>query len=139
MTLARVEDVQTRLGRPIADDEAPQVDALLRDVEAMIRNRIRDLDDRALDPVFLELAVMVEANAVVRVLRNPEGLRTWTVAVDDGSVTKTRDQATSAGGLYVTDDEWALLDPPDVPTAFSSPIRYEPGWHGAPLTRWGRP
>lgn len=138
MSFATVSDVQVRLGRPVTDVE--QAQTLLDDVETIIRARLGDLDARAAaDEGFAGTLVMVEANAVVRVLRNPEGLRTWTVAVDDGSVTKTRDQATSAGGLYVTDDEWDLLTPREPPAAFSSPIRYVPGWAHAPLTRWGRP
>jgi hypothetical protein len=41
----------------------------------------------------------------LRVLRNPNGVRQW--SVDDYS--ETRDSALSAGSLYVSDDEAALL------------------------------
>lgn len=109
-TYATPDDVEVRLGRPLTDPA--QAVALLRDAEVLIRSRVLDLAARVADePGFLDVVVMVEANAVVRVLRNPEGLRAVTVTVDDGSVTRTRDQATSDGALRITDDEWDLLAP----------------------------
>jgi len=135
---AKPAHVQVRLGRPITD--TAQAQAFLDDAEVLIRTRVRDLDARVdADEAFEETVVMVEANAVVRVLRNPEGLRSVTVAVDDGSVTKTRDQTLSAGGLFITDDEWDLLLPGSAAAALSSPVRYVPGWADRVPTGWGRP
>ncbi|AEI11820.1 Gp19/Gp15/Gp42 family protein [Cellulomonas gilvus] len=126
-TYATPDDVEVRLGRPLTDPA--QAVALLRDAEVLIRSRVLDLAARVADePGFLDVVVMVEANAVVRVLRNPEGLRAVTVTVDDGSVTRTRDQATSDGALRITDDEWDLLAPVGLGEAASIRLRYEPGW-----------
>jgi hypothetical protein len=48
---------------------------------------------------------MVIANAVIRVLKNPDGKRQE--SIDDYSW--TRDRVLSAGVLYLTDDEWRIL------------------------------
>src|SRR5690606_40976576 len=76
MAVATVDDVQDRFDRPLSEDERRLAEVLLGDVEAMIRARIRDLDARvAADSNYRALAVKIEAAAVLRVLRNPEGYR----------------------------------------------------------------
>lgn len=141
MTFAIPQDVADELGRPPFVDpiEIAQVARWLTRVENQIRARIPDLDDRATDPIYRALVVDVEAAAVARVARNPEGLRQVTKSIDDGSVTKTRDTALSDGQMRITDDEWDLLLPKAAPEAFSTRMSYAPGWHHGPLTIWGRP
>src|SRR5690606_39528980 len=76
MAVATVDDVQDRFDRPLSEDERRLAEVLLGDVEAMIRARIRDLDARvAADSNYRALVVKIEAAAVLRVLRNPEGYR----------------------------------------------------------------
>lgn len=139
MSYANVTDVSTRLGRPITlPGEIAQVNAWLNDVELMIRARIPNLDDLVtddeLDP---DTVLTVEASAVVRKMQNPEGLRQVTKSVDDGSVTKTRDNALSDGALRILDDEWEMLTPSSSAQAFTITPYGAPGYAtGLPLNWW---
>lgn len=106
MAYATVDDVQARLGRPLTDEEKALAATLLDDVEARIRARIPDLDERvAADENYEALVVQVEANAVLRVLRNPEGYRQET----EGNYSYSLSAAVASGHLFVMDSEWGLL------------------------------
>lgn len=109
MTYATVDDVSKRLGRPITSAaEIAQVGAWLGDVGAIIRARIPDLDDRVTEGQPPQaVVVMVEASAVVRKVRNPEGKQNE--RIDDYSYGLSADAA--RGELFLTDDEWNLLLP----------------------------
>ena len=81
MSYATVVDVATRLGRPIdSPEEQAQVQAWLDDAEALILARIPNLPDRvaAGSPTVATL-VMIESNAVIRKIRNPEGYTSETI------------------------------------------------------------
>lgn len=101
-------DVASRW-RPLTDAEATIADTLLGDVWRMIVRRIDDVDTRMAEATtgadYTADVVMVQANAVMRVLKNPDGLRQE--SIDDYSW--TRDRAISSGALHITDDEWLLL------------------------------
>ena len=75
MVYANLSDVSTRLGRPITDStEISQVNAWLADVEALILARIPDLTARvAAASPSVDVVVMIEANAVIRKVKNPDG------------------------------------------------------------------
>lgn len=106
MSLATVEDVAARLGRETSSEENELAATLLGDAELMLRARIPDLLERAAkDSGFADLVVMVEANMVVRVLRNPDGYR----QESEGGYSYTVDTRAAAGFLTVLDDEWKLL------------------------------
>lgn len=109
MSVASVTDVQVRLGRPITDTaEIAQVNAWLADLEALIKVRVPDLGVRILDGLLDEDVVkLVEAQAVVRKVKNPDGKKNE--RVDDYSYGLNDDAA--RGDLFLTDDEWALLLP----------------------------
>lgn len=109
MTYADVDDVAARLGRPITDaDERRQVQAWLDDVELIIRAAIPDLDALVeAGEIDAQALAMVEANAVVRKVRNPDGK--MQERIDDYSYGYSQDAA--RGDLYLTDDEWALILP----------------------------
>lgn len=131
MSYATVSDVQVRLGRPItASGEVGQVTAWLTDVEALIRVRIPDLDQRVLlGQIAQSIVSMVEAQAVVRKVKNPDGKQNE--RIDDYSYGLTTDSA--RGDLFLTDDEWALLLPVSVGGAFTIrpfgvPDVVDPGW-----------
>jgi len=127
MTYASVADVAAELGRPVPTDDptVAQWGRWLTRVENQILARIPDLHARvAAGSPTADLVADIEATAVARKALNPEGLRSTTRSIDDGSVTKTVDQARSAGELELTDDEWALLLPRPSRGAFT--IR--PGW-----------
>lgn len=109
MPFATISDVSTRLGRPITSpDEVAQVEAWIGDVEAIILHRIPDLQDRvtAGSPTAAVVAA-VEANAVIRKIKNPdgkvsEGLDDYNYRLNENS---------RKGELFLTDEEWDLLTP----------------------------
>jgi hypothetical protein len=109
VTYANVDDVAVRLGRPITDsNEVAQVNAWLEDTEALIRARIPDLDELVASGALDEdLVVLVECNAVVRKIKNPDGK--LNEKIDDYSYALTDEAA--RGDLFLTDAEWALLEP----------------------------
>lgn len=117
MTYANVTDVGTRLGRPITStDEIAQVNAWLSDVESLILSRIPTLVDDVTAGVPSEaLVVMVEANAVVRMVRNPEGK----VSEDIDDYRYRLSENAARGALFLTDEEWALLEPGSGQGAFT--------------------
>jgi hypothetical protein len=105
MAYAELSDVQARLGRPLTTDEQTQVPTLLSDTEILIKARISDLDDKALDDDYLARVKMVEANAVRRLIRNPDGYTSET----DGDYTYQINYKLASGDLSITDQEWSLL------------------------------
>jgi hypothetical protein len=107
MATAVASDVEARLDRSLRTSEVQFAETLLDDVEVMLLARIPDLLTRfSVEPLLARLVITVEATAVARVVRNPNGRKSETI--DDYSW--TRDTAVSAGALYVSDDEWALLE-----------------------------
>lgn len=109
MTFATISDVSTRLGRPITDsNEVAQVEAWLEDIEAIILNRLPDLPARVAEgsPSVVVLAA-VESNAVIRKIKNPDGL--VSEGVDDYNY--RLNENARKGELFLTDDEWDLLTP----------------------------
>ena len=126
MTYATVADVSTRLGRTITtSEETAQVHAWLEDAEAMIRTGIPDLDARVTaGSPLVGTVVMVEANAVIRKIRNPEGYTSETI--DD--YTYRYNEQVRRGDIFITDEEWALLRP-----------GVRPGGTFTIRPRWGSP
>ena len=107
MALAEQSDVETRLGRPLTDGpEIGLVLQLLADVEGMLLARIPTLLTRAADEDdYAARVTAVEAAAVVRVLRNPDGYRTEAT----GPFSTTYDTRAAAGFLTVLAEEWRTL------------------------------
>jgi len=106
MAYATVEDVEARFSRELTDHERIVVENRLEDVEAMIKTRIPDLDEKiANGEISEQVVVMVEAEAVLRVIRNPDG---FTQEVD-GNYSYSMSSATAPGRLLIRDDEWGML------------------------------
>ena len=106
MAHASTSDVQARLGRALTTDELTQAATLLADAEILIKAKIPDLDDKIEDLVIdVETVKMIEANAVVRVLRNPDGF----ISETDGDYTYQKDRRLATGALEIQEHEWALL------------------------------
>lgn len=144
VTYASVQDVADRLGRPITSKvETAQVNAWLADVEAEIEARfaregLNLADQMASGMPSLATIVRVESTAVVRRIQQPAPGRTSsTRSIDDGSVTDRWESG--ADPWAITDGEWDLLLPRVLPDAFSTPMRYTPGWCEGPMSPWGRP
>ncbi|GAA5081536.1 MULTISPECIES: Gp19/Gp15/Gp42 family protein [Nocardia] len=106
MARAVPADVASRLGRPLTPDESTQAATLLNDAELLIRSRIKNLDELItagqIDP---GIVVMVEANAVMRVVRNPEAM----TGEVDGSYSYQLNWKEATGRLEIMDYEWSLL------------------------------
>lgn len=106
MAYATVADVEARLGRTLDPSESQIVSTRLNDVELMIRHRIPDLDTKvstgALDP---QIVVMVECDAILRLIRNPEGF----TAETDGNYSYQISAEVASGRLDILAGEWALL------------------------------
>lgn len=103
--LATVSDVEARW-RALAEGEVGAVTAMLDDASAIVRTTVSDVDDRVSASVdYAALVVGIVARMVIRVLRNPDGLRQY--AIDDYSA--TRDSVVSTGQLYLTGEEERLL------------------------------
>jgi hypothetical protein len=106
MAYATTADVETRLGRDLSPEEEAQVTELLEDVETIIKLRISDLDAKVTSGEIPErLVIMIEVNAVVRVLRNPDAY----VSETDGNYSYTRSTEGANGYLELLPIEWDWL------------------------------
>lgn len=103
--LAADSDV-TSMFRALTAEEAQVVPSWLAYLSAQVRLQVSDVDARVTaDPDYADLVRLTVAAAAVRVLRNPQGWRQY--SIDDASF--TRDTVMSAGLLYLTDGELAML------------------------------
>lgn len=101
--------------RPLTAGEETVAQALLDDAWAVLLAQVPGIETRmAAGTLSAGLVRKVESAMVLRVLRNPEGWRQW--SIDDASF--TRDQSLSAGLLYLAPEELAELSP--VPTSSTS-------------------
>ena len=106
MAYASFEDVEVRFFRELTEEERPLVEARVRDAEAKIRLRIPDLDARVAErPELADVVARVCADAVIRLVRNPEGY----VQETDGNYTYMLAQSHADGKLSITPDEWEDL------------------------------
>jgi hypothetical protein len=108
-SVAKPADVVARW-RPLVARQQRVAATKLADVERRIRKRMvaagRDFDAEILaDEDFKADVIEVEAEAVARVLRNPDGLRSEGLE----NYQSTRDKSLSDGQLRVTADEWKQL------------------------------
>lgn len=102
-----VADLEARF-RPLTAEEQPVAQALLDDAWAILLVNKPNLEAQiAAGDIAPEIVTFVVSAMVLRVLRNPDGVRQWTV--DDAMF--TRDNTVSTGGLYASADELGLLVP----------------------------
>ena len=102
-----VADIEARW-RPLTAAEETVAEAYLDDAWAVVLSQVPGIEARmAAGTLSLDLVVKVVAAMVLRIMRNPDGVRQW--SVDDASF--TRDQALSAGLLYLADSERTELMP----------------------------
>lgn len=106
MAYATPGDVEKRLGRELDASEAQIVDVRLDDAERLIRLKIADLDSKVTSGVLdIDSVIMVEADAVLRLIRNPDGYLEET----DGNYSYSISQQVASGRLEILADEWRLL------------------------------
>jgi hypothetical protein len=107
MAYATSYDIQDRLGRELTPEELPLVDIRLEDVERLIKRRIPDLASRiTAGTIHEDDLIQVEADSVLRLLRNPDGLFSET----DGNYTRMYStNSITNGRLVILPEEWAVL------------------------------
>lgn len=106
MSYATFEDVEVRFFRDLLPEERDLVEARLDDAEGKIRSRIRNLDQKVLEnPDYLSTVVRVCVDAVIRLIRNPEGF----VQETDGNYTYMLSQSSAEGRLTILTEEWQDL------------------------------
>lgn len=100
-----VDDLAARW-RPLSDEETTVAAALLADAWALATTQVPGLL-AAVNNGTADFGVItaVLSAMVLRVMRNPDGVRQW--SVDDYS--EMRDSSVSAGALYLSEDELSLL------------------------------
>lgn len=106
MAYASPDDIAERLGRDLDESETRIVTTRLEDAEELILARIPDLPQQITDGKIRErLVVMVEAEAVMRLIKNPEGYTQET----DGNYSYSISSRVASGRLSIEPDEWSLL------------------------------
>jgi hypothetical protein len=106
MTYAQPSDVSDRLGRSLSDEELTLVGTRLGDAENKIRRRVPDLDDQVTAGTIAEDDIVrIEAEAVLRLVRNPDGY----LQENDGTYSYMLSQQAASGRLEILEDEWADL------------------------------
>ena len=106
MTYAQATDVQALLGRELTAEETAMVERRLSQAERLILRRIPDLADQIeaeqIDPADV---VDVEAEAVLRVVHNPDGYS----MESDGTYSYQLNSEIASGKLEILPSEWQLL------------------------------
>lgn len=106
MAYASASDVTARWARTPTEDEITLITVRLEDVERLIRRRIPDLDAKVSSEEIIEDdLIQVEAEAVLRLVRNPEGYLSET----DGDYTYMLRNDIATGRLEILSSEWEML------------------------------
>lgn len=106
MAYATLEDVQARYHLPIDPGMEALVLARLEDAEDKIRTRIPDLDERVDQGIVsINTVVRVTADAVIRLVRNPDGY----ISETDGNYTYQLSFDGGGSDLTITPAEWRDL------------------------------
>ena len=120
---ASTQQVGERWQRALTGDETLAAESLLEQASAMIRVNVPGIDVRVAGSADWATTVAgIVVDAVLRVLRNPEGF----VAENEGPFGVRRSDAAAGGQLFFTDQEWAQLRGLHVarvlPTAYTVPL-----------------
>lgn len=139
---ATVDDVAAEYDGTIADDQIEYIERKLTSAELVVKAVAGDIGARiGSGATSFEAVKLVLCNMVIRVLRNPEGVRTQTV----GPFSVSLDQAGSSAQLVITREDRQLLglrarsrgtvtlDDPALRHVLRRPPRRD--WHGH--SRWG--
>lgn len=111
MAYAEVQDVAARWARTPSDEEATLVEIRLAEVERKIERRFKALglgtiaDQIAATTLDVEDVKQVEADTVLRLVRNPEGYLSET----DGNYTYMLQAGSNAGALEISAEDWLTL------------------------------
>lgn len=116
--------------RPLTEAETTVVINRIVQASEYIRQQFRlagrDADaEIASGRLTVDLLRAVTADMVHRVMLNPDKLRTFASSIDDRQKSGTLDNAISAGDIYLTDRELALLG---ISQSGSRAFTIAPGW-----------
>lgn len=105
--LAVLADVAEQYGSLTAAQQS-LTNALLRAASKLVRSRFPNIDQNIIDgKLDADVVALAVTNMVLRVLRNPGGLRSETV----GPFSRTYDTTVAAGLLVITAQEEAMFSP----------------------------
>lgn len=133
--LAVIGDVSAQHGT-MGQAEESLAGWLLRNASNMLRGQRPLIDQQIREgKISRDMAALAVTNMVLRVLRNPSGLRSETV----GPFSRSWDTTTAAGLLVVTADDLALVEPNGAAQAGRSVGQFRPnaGLAIAPINRRG--
>ncbi|AHJ86629.1 head-tail adaptor Ad1 [Mycobacterium phage CRB1] len=106
MAYATANDVVTLWAKEPEPEVMALIERRLAQVERMIKRRIPTLDLKvATDATFKADLIDIESDAVLRLVRNPEGY----ISETDGAYTYQLASDLSQGKLVILDDEWTTL------------------------------
>jgi hypothetical protein len=106
MAHAKASDVTTLWAKTPGTEITALINRRLEQVERMLKRRIPDLDAKVLaDAVFEADVIDIEADAVLRLVRNPDGYMSET----DGDYTYMLRSDLASGELTITPQEWEIL------------------------------
>ena len=106
MAYATALDVVTLWAKEPEPEVMVLIERRLDQVERMIRRRIPTLDAQVTASATFEADLIdIEADVVLRLVRNPEGYMSET----DGAYTYMLQSDLSGGRLVILDDEWTAL------------------------------
>lgn len=107
MALAQVDDVTDRwIGEPLEAEVLAVIAVRLEDAERILKNRVPDLlANAAEDQDYHDNVVMIEADMILRLIKNPEGYS----QESDGNYSYAIYQQVASGRLNVLDEEWDLI------------------------------
>lgn len=136
MAYATAADVEARFVRPLEEFETRAVNIRLGDAELLLKTKIPDLDDKvASGEIPKAVVVMIEADMVLRLIRNPDGY----VQETDGNYSYSISPQVASGVLEVLPREWSLLGVRQsafvIAPTFQLPwLQRDPEWPG--LENW---
>ncbi len=106
MAYATASDVVTLWAKEPEPEVMVLIERRLEQAERMIRRRIPNLDTLAAgSATFKADLIDIEADAVLRLVRNPEGY----ISETDGTYTYQLQSDISGGRIRILDDEWTAL------------------------------
>lgn len=137
---AAIGDVSVQFG-DLDDDQENLTAYLIKAASSLVRQRFKLVDTQiAAGLLDQDVVALTVSGMVLRVLRNPEGLRSETT----GPFSRTYDTSAAAGLLVITPDDAGQLIPPGSTAAgatkfpVAGTIRIEPGMAPqVPSTYWG--
>lgn len=105
MTYAVASDVTVRWAKTATAEQTSLINVRLADVERMLLRRVNLAAGITAGTFVAADVVQIEADAVLRLVRNPEGYLSET----DGDYTYMLAQQLASGKLEILDEEWETL------------------------------